>query len=119
MHRQFLNLLVFLAFVTASVAAPACLQNMMATVHHTDSMTHVSETTTCCEEAGNCEGGKGCDTEDGLCYLVCSGMKTSLVHEQVSPGFAFASAGWVLSEMPSLEGLGPERNDRPPDRFPL
>jgi hypothetical protein len=56
-----------------------------------------------------------CAGSDRLCYIVCLGTATWLAPEQAGTATDIVAAIWPLPGTPNLDGLGPGRNERPPN----
>ncbi|MAM41256.1 MAG: hypothetical protein CL949_22745 [Erythrobacter sp.] len=114
-HRLFAIVLTLLSLLAATGAAPAHTLGMAATGQEMATMPHASGAVSACEAMQDCRDAQGCNADSGLCFLVCAGLKTWLVQEPVAQAPILLAASWMPSKVPGLDGIDPERTDRPPD----
>jgi hypothetical protein len=114
MHRLFLGLLMIFSFVAMAMAVPTHSARM-ATVSQGMASKHVSQHSIAHTVPNSCQEYGVCGASDALCSFVCSGMATWLAPEQLANATGPVAAILIPPETPNLNGLGPERTERPPD----
>lgn len=115
MHRLLVALLMILSFATSAVATQAHGGGMASVAQASASMPHASRHSAAHAEPEACPENQACGAGDGLCYLACWGMVTWLAPDQPGNSIRPVAAIWALPQPPAPDGLGPGRNERPPN----
>lgn len=113
MHRLFIALLMIFSVATGAVAPTHSARIAIASQEITS--THGSQHSIAYATSGSCRENRFCAGSDRLCYIVCFGTATWLAPEQAGTATDTVAAIWALPGTPNVDGLGPERNERPPN----
>ena len=114
MQRLFIALLMLLSFDSVALTVPA-LGARMASNSHAMISEHGSQHPAADTAAVPCQEHRICNGNNAFCYALCSGMTHWLAPKAPTNATAPTAAIWSITEMPDLAGIGPARNERPPN----
>jgi len=114
MHRLLFDLLLIFSSVGVAVLASAHGARMAAETQVMESK-HVSQHSMAKTAGSSCEKYQDCKTSDALCSFVCAGMVTLFTPEKTANNSVPLAPIRAVLETLFLDGLGPQRTERPPD----
>jgi hypothetical protein len=115
MQRLLVTMLMLFSFAAVALTVPA-FGARMASNTPVMSLEHGSRHADADAAGEACEEQRACAENDAICYALCA-AGTALWVAPASPANAAAATAaiWAFPEAPNRAGLGPARNERPPN----
>jgi hypothetical protein len=114
MQRLLVTMLMLLSFAAVALTVPA-LGARMASNSYAMSSEHGSQRADADAAGQTCQELRICEGSDAFCYALCSGATNWLAPASPANAAAATAAIWAFPETPNRAGLGPARNERPPN----